>query len=540
MDNNPFEATASQLKTSPPTNTTPIYRQRPATLGQIGRATSYVSIGESFTSAIKPHYYQLAAWDEARRKEPIIKDGIDKIVLSVISKIGDYVHPDPSVNDFVNANLHSLKRWVAELTSSSYWSGFGVSEIIWERREGPKGIDQVWIDDIISYHPSQVEFKLNLHGRLTHGEKLPTDTLRTGIWVPSPPDTVAYKPRSDSDKNGNRIRLPRSKVIHTCLGGEGNNPYGTSQLIPVLQYHLFKEAFKDMMAVALDRYGTPLIYAVVPPQSTSEQVQEPDGSLRSKSYREVVAESLSDLRSETAIVFEQINKDHPVKLEALTTGNNYADAFKEAIDMCDHNMMVGLGIPNLIVRDTRSGLGSGSSAENQVQMFHTFISSIFDVVINDFINYAITQLISYNFDIRNRSLSSSKGHIKKIPFRFADLLVLGDVIKNWTELGYINPSNQEDFNQVRSYLELPQRKVDSVAHAGAGIIIESARPSPQSPGSIQPSTPNSSIFNKQRINPISEDPNKTIAAKEKTKTEKLKSLSSLFSSSSKSKSSIPK
>ncbi len=517
MDINPFEAAASQYKPSPPTTSSDassVYRQKPATFKQMGRATSYISNGETFSSLTKPHYYQLAAWDEARRKEPIIKDGIDKIALSVISKIGEYVHPDPAINDFINANLSNIKRWVSDAVISAYWSGFSVGECLFEKHPGPKGIDQVWLEDIVNYHPTQINFKLNHHNRLTHGEKIFGEDKNTGIWVPTPNNEIAnsYTPRSSRDISGNQIRIPRYKAFYTSLGGENNNPYGTSQLVSVLQYHLFKEAFKDMMAIALDRYGTPLIYAVVPPHSTGEQVQEPDGSIRAKTYREVVAESLEDLRSESAIVFEQINKDHPVKLEALTTGNNYADAFKEAIEMCDHKMMVGMGIPNLIVRDTRSGLGNGSSSENQVQMFDTFISAIYDRVMADFINGPISSLISLNFDLTKVKDAHHKGTIKKIPFRFADLSVLGTVVESWTALGYINPANHEDFNQVRAYLQLPSRKPDKVAIASASKIIEESRPALQTPGSIQPATEgvndNSQPFKQQKVNPILKDPNK--------------------------------
>lgn len=488
-DPNPKEIEASQYKTDPPLSSTPAYRQRPATLKQIGRSTSFISNGDIFSSAIRPHYYQLVAWDNARRKEPIIKDGIDKIILALINKIGECSHPDNEISDFINANLTNIRRWVSELATSAYWAGFGVSEIIWERREGKNGIPQVWVEDIVNYHPTQVEFKLNLNGRLTHGEKLPTQQLLTGVWIPSPPDQVKVKLKGEGNSNGSMIRLPRSKVIHTYFGTDSNNPYGSSQLSAVLDYHLFKEAFRDMMAIALDRYGTPLIYAIVPPHVTGEMVTEPDGTIRPKTYREVAAESLGDLRSETAVVFEQLNKEHPVSLGSLTTGNNYADAFKEAIEMCDHNMMVGMGIPNLIVRDTRSGLGAGNSAEIQVQMFHTFISSMFRIVINDFLNSVVSQLIAYNFDSRKNKLAVLPATIKELPFRFADIESLMGMVTNAAQIGVVNPSNQEDFNHIRALMQFPHRNIDNVAKAGAGIVIEAGRPKPQPSGSIQPSSP---------------------------------------------------
>lgn len=461
-DLNPIDTAPSTLKTNPPLTGSTVTKTRPAVYGQIGRSTSYISSGDYFIPATKPHYYQLNAWDKAKNKEPVIKDGLEKIVLAVLSKVGEYSHPDPAINDFVNANLeNNIKKWIRDLTYSSLWAGFGVSEIIWMKRLGTNGVPQIWIDDILNYHPTQVEFRLNNNSRLTFGEKVDTSELLTGIWVPAPINDKPRKP--NGSYTGGMIRLPRSKVIHTALGGAHNNPWGISQIDSVLEYHLFKEAFRDMMAVALDRYGSPLIYAIVPPQITDEVVAEPDGTTRNLKYREVVSGALQDLRSQQAIVLEQMNKEHPVTLGSLTTGNNFADTFTSAIDLCDKNIMMGLGIPNLIVRDERSGLGNGNSSENQIELYQTFISSIFDIIVGDFIRYAIAQLITYNFDPTINPKAYKTGMIKKLPFRYADTEVVINSVEKMTKLGYMNPANEEDFNHVRSLLYLNNRKPDELS-----------------------------------------------------------------------------
>ena len=71
MDRHPNQDKISALPTQPPLITTPVHRSRPGVLAQLGRALSYTSIGEQFVVAGKPSTYQLAAWDEARRKEPV-------------------------------------------------------------------------------------------------------------------------------------------------------------------------------------------------------------------------------------------------------------------------------------------------------------------------------------------------------------------------------------------------------------------------------------------------------------------------------------
>lgn len=439
-------------------------RQRPAQYGQTGLATSYISTGENFVPIRKPHHYQLAAWDNARLKEPIIKNGIEKLVLYICAKVGEYHHPNTMIEDFVNANIKGkIKRWIQEIATSAYWSGFGVSEVLWEKKMGPDKIRQVWLEDIVNYHPTQIQFRLNDYSRLTHGEKTSYGQLYSGIWVPAPNAVKTKRKKLSRSYTGGMVRLEKSKVMHVAFGGSSNNPWGMSQLYPVLDYHLFKEAFRDMMAVALDRYGTPLLYAIVPPQITNEVVEEADGTSRPKQYRESVTEALENVRGNQGIVLEQLSKEYPVTIGALTTGNNFADAFAQAIDLCDANMMVGMGIPNLIMRDERSGLGNGSSSENQVEMFNMLISHYFELVTSAFVNQVVKQLIAYNFNPDTVQDISDPGYISEIPLRPTEIETLMKAFSDLTTLGYMNPGNQEDYNHVRTMIQLPQREVDKYA-----------------------------------------------------------------------------
>ena len=481
VDKNILDESKTSVKTKPHTKvvledkplSAAAIRGRPAQYGQIGLATSYISTGENFIPAKKPHHYQLAAWDHARNKEPIIKNGIEKLTLYICSKLGDYHHPNPMIEDFVNHNLEGrIQLWIRDICKSAYWAGFGVSETLWEKRPGPDRVRQVWIDDLVSYHPTQVEFRLNDYSRLTHGENTSYSQLLSGIWVPAPNHLKTKTKRFSKSYTGGMIRLDKSKVYHISFGGAHNNPWGESQLLSVLDYHLFKEAFRDMMAIALDRYGTPLIYAIVPPQLTPEVVEDPDGTKRNKPYREAVSEVLSTAKGNQGIVLEQISKDYPVDIGTLTTGNNFADAFNQAIEFCDHNMQVGMGIPNLIMRDERSGLGNGNSSENQVEMFNMLISHYFNVATNAFVNQVIRQLIAFNFDPVTVKDVSNPGYIAEIPLRPTEIETFTGAVDTLANLGFVNPTDQEDYNHVRSMLKLPQREVDKYAKDMSKVLTE--------------------------------------------------------------------
>lgn len=481
-DSTPFNTGSSTLKTNPANKVkikdsslgaSPI-KTRPAQYSQVGMATSYISNGENFSPTRRPHYYQLAAWDQARQKEPIIKNGIEKMVLYICSKIGSYHHKNNQIEDFVSANIENkISNWVHNLAMPAFWAGFSVGETLYFPRKGPRGIRQIWIDDIVNYHPTQVEFRLNDFSRLTHGEKTSKGELKSGIWVPAPSDLASKRKSITGDYTGGRVRLAQHKVLHfTFPGSSQNNPWGESILTSVLDYHLFKEAFRDMMAVALDRYGTPLIYAIVPPQSTSEKIEEPDGTVRQKQYRESVAEALANAKGNQGIVLEQLSKDYPVDIGTLTTGNNFADAFNQAIDFCDNNMQIGMGIPNLIMRDERSGLGSGNSAETQVEMFNIMVSRYFSIVMDAIVNQVIRNLIAFNFDVENTPYGDEPGYISERPLRPTEIKELIVAVKELTTLGYMNAGNQEDYNFVRSMINLDGREVDKYALDASAVITK--------------------------------------------------------------------
>lgn len=235
----------------------------------------------------------------------------------------------------------------------------------------------------------------------------------------------------------------------------GNNPEGESMLTAVFEYHLFKRSILDLMMVALDRYGTPIVYAIVPPSQSDEPHPTED---RLMYYHEVVARELSEMRSEVGLVFTQLSTDQPVKLEALTTGSNFASAFTDAIQMCDQQIMTGLNIPNLILRDNNSGLGSSGSSERQVEMYHHFITGIYQRVTQDFLSSVVAQLIQYNFDPRVVPEAYDYGTLQQLPIRWSETKVLVDAIAMMTDKGYIDAGDEADNYHVRALLSFPRRR----------------------------------------------------------------------------------
>lgn len=459
------EINISKYNTNPPLLVVGDNKVRPNTYKQLGRATSFVSNGDSLYVNTGPHPYQLAVWDYIRKKEPIISDGLDKMVLSVLAKIGSYTHKNKDIRTFVKANLkNKVRTWIENITYTMLWSGKSVSEIIWERRYDKDGTAQLWIKDLINYHTSQVVLRLNNYGTLTHGEQVLNSQFNTGVWVPRPiltENNKAYK--VDRNCTGSHIRLPKDKLVIASYKDEGNNPHGTPALYAAVDFSLYKEAFKDMYSVALDRYGTPLMYFIVPATQTTEDIEDIDGTIRKKMFREALQEEVQSLSSGSVLILErQGNKDAPEpKVEALTTGNNFGDSFINAMNLMDQNMLHALGIPNLIIRDEGRGLGSGGSSERQLEIFDMAITQIAIKVSQVILEQIVGPLIRYNFSSVLVPDADDYGEFGIKPMRYVDYKVMSDSTKVLTDAGVISPiTNKKDKMYIRNQLGIPNEDED--------------------------------------------------------------------------------
>lgn len=443
----------SKIKTS----NTKVYNKH------LGNATALLSDGANFNACIKPSCEELATFGYLAEREPIIKSGLNFITLAIANKFGQYNHPNPKIQSFVQKVLKKrLVNWLEPCIFSALWSGWSLGEIVYQPKKfniGGKVEDFISIKDIYFYPSISTYFVLNDHGVLTHGEKVYDDLFLTGAWVPAPP----YQEKMPNTENysGSHIRLEEDTILHLTFGLQpSTNPYGGSQLKSVSKYPFFKEVIDNQFITALDRYGTPLTAIIVPEAEVDEIVVEADGTERPKSYFEAVSEGIIDMNQNSEnpyFVLENAASDKEIKITPLTTGNNYADAFISGLDYYESQILRGLGVPNLLFKDNNSKLGSGGSSERQMETFIMLMSSFFKKASNSFLESVIKNLIKYNFgdpDI----IEGDIGEFTELPLRVADLKDLATTVKILKESEVFDSSDPSQLNHYRNMFSIPYNK----------------------------------------------------------------------------------
>jgi len=400
---------------------------------QVGSSLSYWASSTIYGFLGHPEYLRLAEYERAMTTDETIKSAIRFIRLSIQGSLGEYVHPDPEIQQFVRDNLNrmkgSYKSVLGELIVSSLWSGFGVSEVVYKAEDG-----RIWIDYVTNYNPRNITFHVNENGMLTEGEKAAFNSgFSTGIWQ----DRIGKTP----------VRLPMNRCVMVTHEKRHNNYYGESALKPVYKNWRLKEAVLEMWNIALDRYGTPVTYAVVPNGYTGREV--PDMSNPGKQRPETIADSteqaIANIHTGTGLVIERPSPTDDIDLGTLTTGNNFGEAFRDALKYYNKAIYQALLIPALLLSEQdKGGLGSGNATAIHFEVYKLILNQIYDEIVEPFVEQCIGRLIRLNFGHKD------PGRFEMSPYDIATAQATAQMAGLLKESGGFDNTNPRDINWLRA------------------------------------------------------------------------------------------
>jgi hypothetical protein len=411
--------------------------------------------GFNYSPQVNPRI--LLEYDRVRREEPIVKQGIEIYKYFVLGSIGEYCHTDPEKEKFIRYNLDNLpggwKSHLGKLFQTMMWAGFAVAEQINTPYKG-----KVFISNLAHYNPITIYFKLDEKGNLTEGNA-PATILST--YFPLETDKSTNKSglyQVGGSLTKGTVQLPLRKMVFCTHDPDlRSGPLGTSVIEGgTYRNHVLKQAFQDMEATAFDRYGSPLIYLQVPTGQSDIKDLDSMGQPYFLSTYEAAKRNVEDFNSTKALVFTYGDEKRKVDINTLTTGNNFANSFDLAKKYCDSEMLMSMSIPTVLVKQEGGSILSGSgAAEKQMELFANIVEGLIPELLIPFEKTVIASLLQMNYgDDPNGYI----GSFKKNELNPKDILLSVTTMKTATELGYMNPTNSEDWKEFRRIAGLPGRE----------------------------------------------------------------------------------
>ncbi len=347
------------------------------------------------------------------------------LTLAVISFLGEYTHPDEKIETFVYDCFEGMDGSLAlacEDILSAVWAGYSATEIIWKANQR-----NLVLDYLATYHPYSVTFHVNERGRLQMIRQV-NQLQALGVDIPSEKCMVfSYRKRF-------------------------NNYYGKSAFKPIRKNWLLKDAVLKMWVRALDKFGTPILAAVVP----DGMVKDPETNTEI-SQLDYATRVLENIQNGTALVFSaRENSSGSGQLPKVDTvasgGAGTGDAFNGAVSYYNKMLTRGLLVPSLVFDE---GARSGSLALGQSHFdgFMLMAQALYTQLKESLLDQLIARLITYNFgnqkdwgDFQRRKPSEEQ------------LKLLSEVFLNLVNAGFMDSAVEDDFKFARDSMGLPDRQ----------------------------------------------------------------------------------
>jgi hypothetical protein len=412
-----------------------------------------------------------------------IGSGVDFLTTCLAARIGQYTHPNKEISDWVNKALDCVDGgWFSSLKEllSASWAGFAVQEIVWANQELgfiPK--------KLITMPPSTLLFETERTGELTYdgilqyqrnynpalGASGPSYLFGfAGVNTTGPvrPDPLAklgdfpFPLRTANTYSYLSIRIPKQKCIHYAFDAQGRfgNPYGRSLLRRAYKYYVMKDAFLQMLAVALDRKGTPLTIVYADPNHTVIDQEKAQAGVSARGNANVGLRG--DLAAQKA--FRNIHNDTTIILPGkkgqyydtdFVPQDSNTQSFIAALDFCNKSLMRALLLPSLVFG---SGDGSGSFALGQehAKTFDKILDGMNAGLIQTVLNQLIKQMLMYNFpeEVWKKDGYGSFGKRQLSPEEIDKEM---SILEKGVSVGAIDMNDLNDLNSIRDKMGLEPR-----------------------------------------------------------------------------------
>lgn len=409
-----------------------------------------------------------------------IGSGVDFLTTCLVARIGRYKHPSEEITEWVNTALAKIQgglgKAVKELLSAC-WAGFSVQEKVWANTE------HGWIvKKLVTLPPASLLFETHRTGELTSDGILqyqrnynPANlafgagslfgfagggAMRNDLYAKF--GDFPFPIRTANTYSYLSIRIPIEKCIHYSFDAQGNfgNPYGRSLLRRAYKWYVMKDAFLQMLSVALDRKGTPLTIVYADPNTTLLDPARSPSSINQKGNPN------TGIRADqaAAVAFRNIHNDSTIILpgkkgqifdtDFVPQASNAGD-FLESIKLCDRGIMRALLLPSLIFTGG-DGTGSFALGQEHAKTFDKICDGMLDGAKDAFLGQVVQYMLVYNFP-RSAWEKDGFGEFQKVELTVDEVSKEMDVIEKAVSTGAIDMNDLNDLNAVRNKIGFDPR-----------------------------------------------------------------------------------
>lgn len=393
---------------------------------------------------LPPQINRLVEYERVKNQDITVKAALDLVTDMAVGYIGTVGHPRPKVDEWLQQNLHYLE-WEKGTTFlelfrhwfyTSLWAGFSVAENLYVRGEDGR----IWLDDVVTYHPRSIRICPDQQGRLTDGQ--PTQTgIVSGIW-----QYTHLGPK----------RIPLWKVTWIAHQGEFGNYYGRSFLEPVYRWHVIEEMVSDMMVDALDRFGNPWVVMKFLNGLTNQKMLDPNtGQERQMTVQESLERQLEEFKlgGKNVMLMGYNDPQSQPQVDVITTGNNFGHTFIEVISFCDAKKLQSFMIPfGLFDYDTNQ---ESTNIERQAELFFRSVRVKAEQAMKRFLGQTIHRMIKINFP----EVTEPPTLVVRDLVRPEDRVALMQMVSGLSRYGYLNPTEEEDWQMVRDWVAATKRRM---------------------------------------------------------------------------------
>lgn len=415
-----------------------------------------------------------------------IGSSADFLTTCLAARLGRYEHPNKEITKWVNDRLDEIEGgWVNAVKEifSATWVGYSVTEKVWANTD--KGFVP---KKLVTLPPGTILFETDRVGELTDDGILQYQRNYnpalfgtgssylfgfTGFGMGQGPGNgrvdayaklgdLPFPMRTANTYSYLSIRIPKIKCIHYAFDAQGKfgNPYGRSILRRAYKWYVLKDAFLQMLAVALDRKGTPLTIVYADPNVTlanpNQQVAGVNAKGKNIGMRADIAaqQAFKNIHNDTTIILPG-RKGQVFDTDFVPSDAN-TDGFIQSIELCNKGIMRAMLIPSLIFT---SGDGSGSFALGQehAKTFDKILDSMLAGFQQAFIDQLIKDMVAYNFP-EEIWRKDGFGKFARRELSQDEIQKEIEAIKSVHEMGGIDMNDLKDLNKVRDLVNFDERE----------------------------------------------------------------------------------